>query len=81
MEIDLGDEIKIKVKYATKEYSLREPTVSEVQKLSESDKKSFDAVTEFLEVLGLPRDIISGMGVSKASKLVDGLTDMLVKKR
>jgi hypothetical protein len=34
-----------------------------------------------LAKLGMPKDIVLNMGMSKARQLVDGLMDMLTKKK
>jgi hypothetical protein len=79
--IDLGEDVKIKVKYKGKEYSLREPMVEEVEALSgENGMANFKAV-DFLSKLGMPADVLNKMPMSKVKGLVEGLTDMLLKKK
>lgn len=82
-EIDLGSELEIKVKYAGAEYALREPTVAEVEQFSKEDIASggIETLVVFLERLGMPREVIMGMGMSKAKQLVDGLMELLTKKK
>ncbi len=79
-EIDLGDEIQIKVKFKGKEYTLREPTVGECENLKETESASLD-VPGFLSTLGMPAEIVKGMGLSKARALVEGLMDLVTKKK
>lgn len=82
-EIDLGSEIQINVKYGGKEYSMREPTVAEIEKFrtKEEEKAGADALLDFLDTLGMPKDVVSQMGMSKAKKLVDDLMDLVTKKK
>lgn len=81
-EIDLGDEVKINVKYAGKEYGLREPTVEEMEKFKGQDGVSaFDSVVGLLVTLGMPKDVVLKMGMSKARGLIDGLMDLVTKKK
>jgi hypothetical protein len=82
-EIDLGDELKISVKYAGQTYSLREPTVSEIDAFREqaTDADSMQKLVALLERLGMPKGIVEKMGMSKARQLIDGLLDLLTKKK
>jgi hypothetical protein len=82
-EIDLGDEIKLKVKYAGQEFQLREPTVGELDAFKSENLEDSGAtfIADFLAKLGMPKDIVLNMGMSKARQLVDGLMDMLTKKK
>lgn len=79
VKIDLGDDVKIEVDFKGRKFELREPTVAEVEKIGEGiDKMS---VVDFLTKLGLPADVASAMGVSKARALIDGITDIVTKKK
>lgn len=82
-EIDLGDEVKINVKYAGKEYPLREPTVEEIEafKGDGSDANAGESVVGLLAKIGMPVDVLKKMGMSKARQLVDGLMDLVTKKK
>ncbi len=82
-EIDLGSELEIKVKYSGTDYVLREPTVAEVEQFSKEDVASggVETLVVFLERLGMPKEVIMKMGMSKAKQLVDGLMDLLTKKK
>ncbi len=82
-EIDLGSEIQIKVKYAGTDYSLREPTVGEIDAFREkgTDGASIMVLVDLLEKLGMPRDVVVKMGMSKVTSLVDGIMDLLTKKK
>lgn len=80
-EIDLGDELKITVKYAGQAYAVREPTVGEIDWFREQkDVEGSAVVVAFLSKLGMPAEVVKAMGMSKAKQLIDGLMDMLVKK-
>jgi hypothetical protein len=79
MDIDLGDEVKVKVKWKGRDYELREPTVAEVEKIGEGAAQM--SVIDFLTKLGLPGDVAGAMGVSKARALIDGITDLVTKKK
>lgn len=79
-EIDLGEEITFKVKYKGVEYSLVEPTVAQIEKLRKSeDRDGF--LVDFLNELGLPKDVVSGMGMSKATTLLESITNLVSKKK
>ncbi len=82
--IDLGSEREITVKYGGKDYVLREPTIGELDKFSEmgdGKKPTSDMLAGFLSDLGMPKEIALKMGMSKATALLDGLMDMLTKKK
>ncbi len=79
-EIDLGDEIQIKVTYKGKAYTLREPTVGEVEFLKDNEAAGLD-VPIFLSKLGMPADVVKNMGMSKAKAVVEGLMDLVTKKK
>jgi hypothetical protein len=72
-EIDLGADTVIKVKWRGQEYSLREPTVRELEQFKESNKDESSKVFEFVEMLGMPKGVIDDMPASKAKHLFDGL--------
>lgn len=77
--IDLGDDdVKFTVKYKGQEYNLREPLVSEVESLKDGDKLN---APEFLGQLGMPSEVVSSMGISKARALIDGLMELVTKKK
>jgi hypothetical protein len=76
--IDLGDEVKLDVRYKGQVYAVREPTVSEIESLESGDKMN---VTDFLVQLGMPRDVVLTMGVSKARALIEGITEVVTKKK
>lgn len=79
-EIDLGDEVKVKVKFKGKEFELREPTVEEVEKIAADGVEKMSAA-DFLTKLGLPSDVAKGLGISKARAIIDGITDLVTKKK
>ena len=75
--IDLGDEIKFTVKYKGKEYVLREPSVAEAESLKENPNGFLD----FLAQLGMPKEVLMAMGLSKAKALVEGMLELVTKKK
>lgn len=77
--IDLGDEIPVKVNFKGQTYSLREPTVGECENLK-LDGDTLD-VPKFLSNLGMPIAVVNGMGLSRARMLVEGLMDLVTKKK
>lgn len=82
-EIDLGSEVEFNIKYAGKEYSMREPTVEEIDQFraQDVDKAGAAFLVEFLDKLGMPKDVVLKMGMSKARQLIDGMMDMITKKK
>lgn len=80
MKIDLGNEVEIEVSYKGKAYKLREPTVDEVDKLDANEDGVKIDIIEFLTRLGMPQDVVRGMGVSKAKALLDGMISLISKK-
>ncbi len=84
-EIDLGDELVINVKYAGQEYKLREPRVDEIDKFrARADAKegdSMDALVMLMTELGMPKEVIMKMGMSKVRDLIDWLMATLTKKK
>lgn len=79
-EIDLGSEVQIKIKYAGAEYLLREPTVEEIEAYQNQEGKGV-SLAGLLEQLGMPKEVVGKMGVSKARQLVEGLLDLITKKK
>jgi hypothetical protein len=79
-EIDLGDNIVFKVTYAGKEFRLREPTVREVQNFKDKEEGA-DLVTELLTKLGMPKEVLEEMPVSKIKKLIDGIVGGMSEKK
>lgn len=81
-EIDLGEDVDFKVKYKGAEYVLREPTVLEIQAFqTTSEVDSVKAIDSLLQSLGLPANVIPGMGMSKARKLMESIVDIVAKKK
>lgn len=78
--IDLGDEVKLKVRYAGKDYNLREPSVGEIEGLKNSDSDKID-IPEFLSKLGMPSEVTRAMSLSKAKMLMDAMMDFVTKKK
>jgi hypothetical protein len=82
-KIDLGNELVIDVAYAGQEYKLREPTVGELDQFRAANIEvdGVSPIVELLTRLGMPKEVILKMGMSKARQLVDGLMDVLTKKK
>lgn len=80
--IDLGADVEFKVLYGGKEYTLREPTVKEIEifKASESAGEN-GALVKLLADVGLPSSVAESMPVSKLKKLIDGLIEGMTGKK
>ena len=80
MELDLGDVSYAKVKFAGKEYKVREPNVHDVEILSEKlskvkdDSQNVVILKDFLDGLGFPRADVDKLTVRKMSNLVEFLS-------
>lgn len=85
MEIDLGQEIVIKVKLGDKCYELREPTVADIESLqhktSEDETSAARSLQDFVVALGMPREVVESLGFLKLQKLSDGLTNTFSEKK
>jgi hypothetical protein len=80
--IDLGDDIQIQVKYSGETYVLREPTVSEIELFKEgADTDSVENLDSFLSKLGAPVGFVKTMGASKAKTLIEGMMELITKKK
>lgn len=78
-EIDLGEEVKIKVKIGAESYILREPTQDDLEILNNQDNNK--AFFDFIINLGLPRNVTEGLGVIRLKRLADKLTEELSAKK
>lgn len=78
-EIDLGEEVKIKVKIGSESYVLREPTQEDIELLSNEDNNQ--AFFDFIVKLGLPKHVTESLGVIRLKKLADSLTEELSAKK
>ncbi len=85
MEIDLGNEIIIKVKMGAEVYELREPTVSDIEKMAmveEGDVKASNrALQDFIIGLGMPEQVVESLGFMRMKKLAEGLTSSFSEKK
>lgn len=80
--IDLGDDVKFEVKLKGETYHLREPSVAELRVFKDaSDDASVDALSDLLAKLGMPQEVVQSLGVSKAKALIEGLLDLVNKKK
>jgi hypothetical protein len=79
--IDLGEDVKFKIKYRGQEFELREPMVKEIEAFKSGESSDQNSLDVFLTGLGLPQGMVGEMGVSKARQLIDGLLEMLTKKK
>lgn len=84
MDIDLGKKTSLKVKVDDKEYDIFAPTVLQAQKFQENAKKVEDGdllpFINFLQELGLPKDVTEFLDIHQFKKLSDGLLGMVEKK-
>lgn len=80
MLIDLGEEIKITVKVGEKSYQLREPRQVDIENF-QAQSEDPHAFSNFVEILGMPRDAINELGVLRLQKLAAGLTGALTEKK
>ena len=85
MEIDLGKAIVINVKLNGKVYELREPTIDDVEKMSDIDKEDGRAANRALQQfaidLGMPEDVVKSLGILKLKALAEGLTGSFSEKK
>jgi hypothetical protein len=82
MEINLDSEILVRAKFGGQTFELREPTVKQVQAFQKmmKDGDEMDSYLEFLEDLGLPKDVTENLGITKLQKLSEGLLGNFEKK-
>lgn len=71
--------VTFKIKIKGKEYILREPLVSEVEAIKDNAQSS-DAFSFFVK-LGMPQEVMNNMGVSQMSALVEGMLNLISKKK
>jgi hypothetical protein len=81
VDIDLGQDVVFKVKYNSKEYALREPTVKETVGLKDVGADDQYAVLKFIATLGLPLEVAEAMPLSKIKKLVETLVGAISEKK
>ena len=84
MEIDLGSSVVYKVKLNGQEYSLKEPSVKDIigfQKEMKDDKENIAHTVNFINKLGLPKDICEDLGLAKLKMLVEKITGELQEKK
>ena len=85
-EISLDSTPSIKAKFAGQVYNIKEPTVLQVQEFQEKAKSeengqpSFEQTMEFLSNLGLPKDVLHKLTISKLNELTSVITGQLEKK-
>lgn len=79
--IDLGADVEFKVSYNGQTYTLREPTVKEIETFKDAGETGVAPVIKFLSLLGMPEEIASNMPASKVKKLVDGLVQGMSEKK
>lgn len=83
--IDLGNDEIFSVKLNGKSYDIREPTVKDATAFqkAQKDKQEGDEISlfiNFLEGLGLPRDIAENLSLSKIEILTKRIMGNLEKK-
>ena len=78
-EIDLGSEVIINVKMGDKVYALREPTLDDIESMSNVDSGDTKAANKMLQDfvigLGMPEDVVKSLGIIRLKKLSEGLTN------
>lgn len=84
MDIDLGSKKFANVKVNGETYKLSLPTVKQTDefraKTNAEDSNLSELYFEFLEELGMPRDIVEQLDIHQFQKLSDGLLGMAGKK-
>jgi len=83
MDIDLGEELVFNVRLGDKVYKMSEPTVQRLEAYREkqSGNESMLPAIELLVDLGLPKQVGETMGVTKLTKLIEGITGALTEKK
>ena len=83
MDIDLGEELVFNVRLGDKVYKMSEPTVHRLEAYREkqSGNESMLPAIELLVDLGLPKQVGETMGVTKLTKLIEGITGALTEKK
>jgi len=71
-EVDLGNELKYKIKYGGTEYVLSAASVQEIMDLQSvsEDKEVLGKTLDFLEAKGMPREVTGSMQLAHLEKLV-----------
>lgn len=81
-DLDLGDDLTFKIKSSGKEYTLREPSVAEIDSFrGNAEADGAKVLVRLLTTLGMPEDVVLNMGMSKAKRLVDWMLEELTKKK
>ena len=78
-EIDLGDEVKIKVKVGSESYILRAPMQKEVQALGVDENE--ENFSKFLISIGMPEHVLENLDVVRLKKLANGLAEYFTEKK
>lgn len=86
MDLDLGSKVTCNVKVDGAEYKISAPTVLQTEKYQkelnkvENDGQSVGAFIDFLEQLGMPRNVSQNLDVVQLRKLSEGLLGLVEKK-
>jgi len=84
MELDLGAKAVINVSVDGKKHAMRMPTVIEAQlfqqKMKGAKDNDLELFCEFVDVLGMPKDVSSNLDIHQFKKLSEGLLGMAEKK-
>lgn len=85
MVLDLGSKTVYEVKYEGRVFSLREPTAKDIndyQKAGEGEAgQSVENLLDFLNSLGLPKEVGEELGMSKLQMLTEHLTKEFSEKK
>ena len=78
MQIDLGQKPKADVKVGASVYQMDVPSVRQSQafkdKMEAGEKgKEFDIFVEFIETLGMPRQVVEELSIEQVTRLTEGL--------
>ena len=77
MDIDLGEKPVANVKVGSKTYEVKLPTVRDAQwlqdELKKEEGKEVDVMLDFIDRLGLPKDVGETLTPLQLQKLSDGL--------
>ena len=84
-ELNLDSQAKIKATFQGQSYEIKEPTLEQQTKFENAMKgvdesKSLDCTLDYLQELGLPKQVAVKVGLSKLKVLLTTLTGEFGKK-
>lgn len=84
MSFEIKQKTKVKVSLYGQDFELHKPTVRQVEELqkfsnveNKTQSEQFEAICNFLDVLGLPKDFSMEMEIDHLIKLINHLTGEL----